>query len=108
MQSNDFDQDGFIKDSRDWTLDMAQEIADREAIGKLGDSHWKVIQYLRQHYHSSHTLPVMKLVCHELGFDDGCVSQLFGNPEKAWKVAGLPDYGEEFKAYAETAEQPGN
>jgi hypothetical protein len=50
----------------------------------------------------------MKLVCHELGLDDGCVSKLFGNPEKAWKVAGLPDYGEEFEAYVETSEQPGS
>lgn len=36
-----------------------------------------------------------------------CVKQLFGGPLEAWRIAGLPDPGEEARAYMANMEPPG-
>lgn len=99
-------KDDFIDNPNHWSPAVAQTWAKQEGLGILTDRHWQVIDYLREHYMTNRTIPVMRHVCHELGFENGCIGRLFGNPEIAWKLAGLPDPGEEAKAYMETAETP--
>lgn len=106
MATTIIDREGFVKDPHMWTMDMAQELATALGLGKLQMNHWRVIKYLRDHYLENRTLPVMKHVCHELDLDEGCISRLFRNPEVAWKVAGLPDPGEEAKSYMAASERP--
>ncbi len=96
----------FMDDPGRWSRSVARELADREQIGPLSDDHWRVIEYLRDHYLANGTLPVMKHICRELELDEGCIGRLFVNPEIAWRIAGLPDPGEEAKAYMETSEFP--
>jgi len=38
-------------------------------------------------------------VCHLTGQSADCMQHLFPNPREAWRVAGLPNPGEEAKAY---------
>jgi tRNA 2-thiouridine synthesizing protein E len=99
-----FDADGFIVDSDDWTSQLAEKIAAREGVGPLSDAHWKVIEALRAHYLRHRTLPVMRLICHETGLELHCVSDLLADPRRAWRIAGLPNPGEEAMAYMQTAE----
>lgn len=42
----------------------------------------------------------------ELDLVANCVHRLFGGPLEAWKVAGLPDPGEEARTYMENLEPP--
>lgn len=100
----EFDIDGFIKDSDLWTWQLAQQLAHQEGLGELTDDHRAVIDYMRKHYLENKTIPVMRHVCKETGLEDHCVSDLLSNPEIAWRIAGLPNPGEEAKAYMDSAE----
>ena len=99
-----FDPDGFIKDPGAWNRELAQSIATREGIPQLGDDHWRVIDELRRHYFETGSVPVMRHICRDAGMEEHCISDLLANPRRAWRIAGLPNPGEEAKAYLETAE----
>lgn len=101
-----FDSYGFLKDPASWHAELAEKIALRLGIGELHQSHWAVIGYLREHYLVNATLPWEGNVCRELDLVANCVHRLFGGPVEAWKVAGLPDPGEEARTYMENLEPP--
>jgi tRNA 2-thiouridine synthesizing protein E len=45
-------------------------------------------------------LPVERTVCREIGMDPHCIETLFDKDLKcAWRIAGLPNPGEEAKVY---------
>ena len=95
-----FDADGFIIDPGLWDEDLAQLIAMTDGIGNLTAQHWRVIHYLREHFLKNHTIPMMRHVCRVTHQNPHCVTDLFGADFKeAWRVAGLPNPGEEAKAY---------
>ena len=93
-----FDEDGFLLNPLNWTPELAIEIADTDGLLTLTSAHWKIIDYLREHYLTSGTLPVMNHVCRVNHLERHCVHALFHNPREAWRVAGLPNPGEEAKA----------
>lgn len=43
------DSEGYLVDPSDWSEAFAKTLADREGL-ELGDEHWQVIRYLRDHY----------------------------------------------------------
>lgn len=92
------DKDGFLVDLQDWSHEVAQALAAREAI-VLTPDHWEVLELLRQFYHeyqlSPATRPLIKYTALKLGPDKGNsphLNRLFnGTPAKlAAKLAGLP------------------
>ena len=93
-----FDEDGFLLDPFSWTPEMAIEIADADGLLELTPEHWQIIDYLREHYLENGTLPVMNHVCRVHQLERHCVQELFHNIKEAWRVAGLPNPGEEAKA----------
>ena len=78
-----FGREGFIDTAKDWDENLAKVISLREGVASLEEKHWRVINYLRDYYLENKRVPVMKHVCHELNLDEGCVSELFGDPEKS-------------------------
>ncbi len=101
-----FDEDGFIKDPQAWNRESATAIAERYGIQGLGDDHWRVIEHLRRHYLDTGSIPVMRHICREVGLNEHCVSDLLHDPMRAWRIAGLPNPGEEAKAYLESCDIP--
>jgi tRNA 2-thiouridine synthesizing protein E len=100
LNAGQFDRDGFIKNPRLWSEDLAELIADADGIGRLTAEHWRVIHYLREHYLKYHAMPVMRHVCWITHLEKHCVTDLFGADSKeAWRVAGLPNPGAEAKTY---------
>lgn len=100
----EMDADGYVVDPHSWTRDTAIALAARAGIGELTHEHWRVIGHLRRHFLEHQNLPPLRLVCHEVGLDDHCIAHLFGEPKTAWQVAGLPNPGEEGKAYMDVAD----
>lgn len=45
----DVNKEGYLTESEQWTPDVAREIAQVEGI-ELTDTHWDVIEYLREQY----------------------------------------------------------
>lgn len=95
----EFDEDGLLKHPPQWNEAVAEEIAHREGIATLTEGHWQVIRALREHYVRFGVAPAMSHVCHALGHERQWVHDLFGTCLGAWRVAGLPNPGEEAKAY---------
>ena len=94
-----FDEYGFLVDPQDWSPGLAQAVALQLDVGELTDEHWAVIDYTREHHLKNHTLPWLEHVCHSAGLEDHCVRRLFRGPIELWKIAGLPDPGEEARTY---------
>jgi tRNA 2-thiouridine synthesizing protein E len=98
MKNPQYDQDGFLLDPSIWDEELARSIATEEGISELGTEHWAIVRYLREHYVAG-GLPAVSHVCHINKFDKLCMTEMFPSVKSAWRIAGLPNPGEEAKAY---------
>jgi dissimilatory sulfite reductase related protein len=94
-----FDENGLLMHPEDWTRELAAELAREESIPQLTDLHWAFIDSLRAYYGKYHVPPPVAMICRELDLNEWCCHDLFHNCLAAWRIAGLPDPGEEAKAY---------
>lgn len=94
-----FDEDGFLLEPQAWTEHTARGIARLEGLDELGAKHWEVIHLVRARFHAIGALPVMRLVCRAAGLDPRTAHHLFSSCRSLWRIAGLPNPGEEAKAY---------
>ena len=82
-----------------WNEARAQQLAERDGIGTLGEAHWQVIQTLRSHFAHYGTLPPMRIACSSNHLEPHCVEHLFHTAEEALTIAGLPDPDDEVRGY---------
>ena len=92
------DKEGYLLHLSDWNADVARRIARANGV-MLTDSHWEIIELLRDFY-AKHEIsppmrPLVKRARETLGADKGTslyLLRLFpGSPAKlAAKIAGLP------------------
>jgi len=94
-----FDGEGFLGDGARWTPALAAQIAADEGVPALSPKHWEVIDLVRERYFSVGALPVMRLICRAAGIEPGRAHHLFPSCRSLWRIAGLPDPGEEARAY---------
>ena len=95
----EFDEDRLLIDPQLWTEELARTIALNEQVGELRAEHWQVIHALRKHYARFGAAPAMIQVCRLHGQPRHWVQDLFHTCLNAWRVAGLPNPGEEAKTY---------
>ena len=98
LTNSAFDKLGFLRKLRDWTPEVAEQIAEAEGI-ELREQHWELISLIRQYYDEFDSSPAMrplvKYTAIKLGADKGksmYLLSLFPNsPAKICsKIAGLP------------------
>lgn len=84
-------EEGYLINASDWDQAVAAELAAEEGIGTLSDSHWKLLQYLRDQQAKGAALTIRGIG------KSGIVSvkefyDLFpGGPlKKASRIAGIP------------------
>ncbi len=94
-----FDEDGFILDANQWTEALAEELAVAADIDSLGPRHWDTIHFIRGKFLSNGALPLMRHVCRQLGMRPHAIKGMFGGCHHLWRIAGLPNPGEEAKSY---------
>jgi len=90
---------GLLKNPQDWNREVALVIAHDLKINLLTAEHWKVIDAMRLHFERFGVAPAMHNICRANHKSEEWVHDLFGSCFNAWRVAGLPDPGEEAKAY---------
>lgn len=93
------DENGLLCDTTQWSEFVASEMALQLGIDILTSEHWEVIHALREYFSHYGVAPTMKNVCSSKGKAPNWVHDLFGSCLNAWRVAGLPDPGEEAKSY---------
>jgi TusE/DsrC/DsvC family sulfur relay protein len=88
----DFNDEGFFVNPEQWTEAMVPEIARREGIDELTDSHWKVIRFMRSEYLTKGTGPTVRVLGKASGVSIKELYQLFpkGPAKIAAKIAGIP------------------
>ncbi|MET0092654.1 MAG: TusE/DsrC/DsvC family sulfur relay protein [Sedimenticola sp.] len=95
----EFDEDGFLINPTSWNKEVGCSIADQAGIGPLGEAHWKVILFLRDRYMRFGAIPPMRRICRGSALSRMELKQMFGGCLQVWRIAGLPNPGEEAKAY---------
>lgn len=92
------DEEGFIEDISQWTLDLANYLADEEKV-EMTDEHWEVVNFLRDYYNEYQIAPAIRVLVKQMkkafGPEKGnnkYLYQLFpyGPAKQACKIAGLP------------------
>lgn len=94
-----FDLDGFLLDPTMWSEELAGHIAQNDGLGELSELQIGLLIALRREFSKHGTVPALSHVCHLTGQKGDCMHHLFPNAREAWRVAGLPNPGEEAKAY---------
>jgi len=96
------DDDGFLAKLEDWTEQVARVLAGREGILDLTEDRLDILKFMREYYGKHHFFPIVRYVCKNVHQPNNCITEKFMDPVKAWKIAGLPNPGEEvimFKAW---------
>ncbi|MBV8045147.1 sulfurtransferase TusE [Pluralibacter sp.] len=92
------DNDGYLKDSTQWSEALAEVIAQQEAI-TLSPEHWEVVRFVREFYLEFNTSPairmLVKAMANTFGEEKGNSRYLYrlfpkGPAKQATKIAGLP------------------
>lgn len=94
-----FDEDGYLLDQDLWDQGLGQAIALQEGIDSLNERHWRIINHVRERYFALGGVPSMRRVCRATSISQVEVYDLFGSCLSIWRIAGLPNPGEEAKAY---------
>ncbi|MGE5174121.1 MAG: TusE/DsrC/DsvC family sulfur relay protein [Betaproteobacteria bacterium] len=93
------DEDGFLARLEDWTEAVARFLAAREGIADLSDDQIDILKFLRTYYLKHKFFPIVRYVCKNVHQPKNCVTDKFMDPVKAWKIAGLPNPGEEVNLF---------
>jgi len=85
------DEDGFMQQPELWDDRIALALASTEGLCELSESHWKVVNYIRNYYLQYNIAPMVRKLCKETGFSLKQIYELFpsGPAKGACKVAGL-------------------
>ncbi|AKH21318.1 TusE/DsrC/DsvC family sulfur relay protein [Sedimenticola thiotaurini] len=94
-----FDENGYLCDSAYWDNRVAEQLALQEGIGFLSAAHWRVIRFVRDRYLRLGAIPPMRRICRSSELSRSEVKRLFGGCLQVWRIAGLPNPGEEARAY---------
>jgi len=86
---------GFMQDLSQWTPQAAEELARHQGLPReldgLSPDHWRVIDFLRSHFHRTGATPSVPEVCGSLMLTKRQFFSLFPNGLlMARRVAGLP------------------
>lgn len=94
-----FDEDGFLIDPMLWSEQVGRCIAETRDVGPLYAEHWQVLHLLRDRYLRLGAIPPMRRICRDSALSKKDIKELFGTCLEVWRIAGLPNPGEEAKAY---------
>jgi TusE/DsrC/DsvC family sulfur relay protein len=93
------DEDGFLARLEDWTEAVARVLAAREGISGLSEEKLDILKFMREYYQKHHFFPIVRFVCKNVHQPGNCITEQFMDPVKAWKIAGLPNPGEEVNLF---------
>lgn len=93
------DENGFLTDPEMWTEQTARVMAELKGIGPLQSAHWRVLRFVRDRYLRLGAIPPIRSICRRSSLSRQEVKALFGSCLELWRIAGLPDPGEEARAY---------
>lgn len=89
------DEKGFLVNYEDWDEKVARAIAKKEGLSELAPDMIEALQFMRDYYSRFKFFPIIRAVCKNVHQPKNCITENFIDPVIAWKLAGLPNLGEE-------------
>jgi len=88
----DVDAEGFLEHPKQWTEEIAAEIAREAGIAELTTRHWQVVRFMRERFLSTGTAPTIRALGKESGVPVKELYELFpkGPAKLAAKIGGIP------------------
>ena len=92
------DEEGYLTDLTEWNEEIAKTLAAQDSL-ELTDSHWEVVNFLREYYDEYQIAPAVrvltKAIGKKLGKEKGNSKYLYelfpyGPAKQACRFAGLP------------------
>ncbi len=93
------DEDGFLAKYGDWNEKVARALAKKAGIGALAPEMLDALRFMRDYFSRYHFFPIIRAVCRNVDQPKDCITQNFIDPATAWKIAGLPNLGEEMDIF---------
>ncbi len=92
LLETEVNDDGFLNDLARWDRSAAEELAVEHNIGPLTEDHWKVIDFVQQHYQTYGRGPEVVKIHKVTGLTTTDICKLFpcGMVKGAYRLAGLP------------------
>jgi tRNA 2-thiouridine synthesizing protein E len=92
LLSTEVNDDGFLFDMATWNRSAAEELAVEHNIGPLTEDHWRVIEFVQEHYQTYGRGPEVIKIHKETGLSTKDICKLFpcGMVKGAYRLAGLP------------------
>ncbi len=84
------DENGFLRNHNEWNEEVALALAEQEGFDSLSTEQLDIIRFMREYFLKYKVFPILNNVCRIAHQPKECVTEQFMNPEKAWKIAGLP------------------
>jgi len=84
------DEAGFLADLSDWNEEVAVVLASKEGIDSLSTEQLEIIRFMREYFLKYKVFPILNNVCRITRQPKECVNEQFIDPERVWKIAGLP------------------
>lgn len=89
------DDDGFLENYEDWNEKAACALAEREGVDELTEDKIDILKFMRYYYEKYKFFPLLRAVCKDVHQPKDCLNEKFLDPVQAWKIAGLPNPGDE-------------
>jgi TusE/DsrC/DsvC family sulfur relay protein len=93
------DNDGYLINFEEWNEEIGQVLANQEGVGELTKDKIDILKFMRSYYHEHKFFPILRQVCKNVHQPNNCFIDTFIDPVKAWKIAGLPNPGEEVNMF---------
>lgn len=94
------DENGYLADMEDWDENVARALGRREGI-ELTPDMVDMLLFMRDYYRKHKFFPIVRAVCKNVHQPRNCVTEKFHEPVKVWKIAGLPNPGDEINIFGD-------
>lgn len=89
------DDSGYLVNINDWNEQVACALAEREGVDELTKERMDILKFIREYYKKYNFFPILNAVCKNVHQPKNCINEKFMDPLTAWKLAGLPQPGED-------------
>jgi len=89
------DEDGFLVSFEEWNEKIAHALAKNEGQKTLTEDQLDILKFMRDYYRKYNFFPILRYVCKNVHQPRNCINEKFIDPVQAWKIAGLPNPGDE-------------
>jgi tRNA 2-thiouridine synthesizing protein E len=93
------DDAGFLEHYEEWNEKVACALAEKEGIDELTEDKTDILKFMRDYYEKYKFFPLLRAVCKDVHQPKNCLNEKFLDPVQAWKIAGLPNPGEEVNMF---------